>query len=294
MSPRQEITLLSVKREEQMECQVKDITVYYEEIGSGRALVALHGAPLDHRHILNDLEPLVVNRAGWRRIYPDLPGMGRTRAADWITHQDHMLDIILEFIDTIAPEERFVIVGTSYGGYLARGVVYRKGAQIDGMFINVPVIEADESKAELPQPKVVKEDAEFLAALGPDEQNMRDFIVAQSPELLQEFRQWFSPAGALADHAFLERLEKNNSFNFNVDLLSEPFLAPSLILTGRHDNWCGYRDAYKLLDNYPRATYVVLDRAGHALAIEQKALFRALAGEWLDRVEEYSLMKTSQ
>ena len=294
MSPRQEITLLSVKREEQMECQVKDITVYYEEIGSGRALVALHGAPLDHRHILNDLEPLFVNRAGWRRIYPDLPGMGKTRAADWITHQDHMLDIILEFIDTIAPEERFVIVGTSYGGYLARGVVYRKGAQIDGMFINVPVIEADESKAELPQPKVVKEDAEFLAALGPDEQNMRDFIVAQSPELLQEFRQWFSPAGALADHAFLERLEKNNSFNFNVDLLSEPFLAPSLILTGRHDNWCGYRDAYKLLDNYPRATYVVLDRAGHALAIEQKALFRALAGEWLDRVEEYSLMKTSQ
>lgn len=277
-----------------MECQVKDITVYYEEIGSGRALVALHGAPLDHRHILNDLEPLFVNRAGWRRIYPDLPGMGKTRAADWITHQDHMLDIILEFIDTIAPEERFVIVGTSYGGYLARGVVYRKGAQIDGMFINVPVIEADESKAELPQPKVVKEDAEFLAALGPDEQNMRDFIVAQSPELLQEFRQWFSPAGALADHAFLERLEKNNSFNFNVDLLSEPFLAPSLILTGRHDNWCGYRDAYKLLDNYPRATYVVLDRAGHALAIEQKALFRALAGEWLDRVEEYSLMKTSQ
>lgn len=277
-----------------MECQVKDITVYYEEIDSGRPLVALHGAPLDHRHILNDLEPLFVNRAGWRRIYPDLPGMGKTRAADWITRQDHMLDIILEFIATIAPEDRFVIVGTSYGGYLARGVVYRKGAQIDGMFINVPVIEADESQAELPQPKVVKEDAEFLAALGPDEQHMRDFIVAQSPELLQEFRQWFSPAGALADHAFLERLEKNNSFNFNVDLLSEPFPAPSLILTGRHDNWCGYRDAYKLLDNYPRATYVVLDRAGHALAIEQKALFRALAGEWLDRVEEYSLMKTSQ
>ena len=39
---------------------------------------------------------------------------------------------------------------------------------------------------------------------------MRDFIVVQSPELLQEFRQWFSPAGALADHAFLGRLDKNN------------------------------------------------------------------------------------
>ena len=277
-----------------MECQVKDITIYYEEVGSGRPLVALHGAPLDHRHILNDLEPLFVNRAGWRRIYPDLPGMGKTRAADWITHQDHMLDIVLAFIDTIAPEERFVVVGTSYGGYLARGVVYRNGTQIDGMFINVPVIEADESKAELPQQQVIKEDAVFLAALRPDEQNMRDFIVVQSPELLQEFRQWFSPAGAMADHAFLERLDKNNSFSFNVDLLSEPFPAPSLILTGRYDNWCGYRDGFKILDNYPRATYVVLDRAGHALAIEQKALYRALADEWLDRVEEYTLMNTGQ
>lgn len=276
-----------------MECQVKDITVYYEEIGSGRPLFILHGMPLDHRHMLNDLEPLFVNREGWRRIYPDLPGMGKT-AAGWVTHQDHMLEIVLEFIDAVAPEERFVVVGTSYGGYLARGVVYRKGAQIDGMFINVPVVEADEAKAELPQQKVIKEDAEFLAALRPDEQDMRDFIVVQSPELLQEFRQWFSPAGALADHTFLERLDQNKSFSFNVDLLAEPFLAPSLILTGRHDNWCGYRDAYKILDNYPRATYVVLDRAGHILAIEQKALFRALAGEWLDRVEEYTLTNTGQ
>lgn len=277
-----------------MECQVKDVTVYYEEFGSGRPLFALHGWPLDHRHMLNDLEPLFVNREGWRRIYPDLPGMGKTRAVDWITHQDQMLDIVLEFIDTVAPEERFVVVGTSYGGYLARGVVYRNGAQIDGMFINVPVVEIYETKAELPPQQVIKEDAEFLAALGPDEQYLRDFIVVQSPELLQESRKWYLPARALADRAFLDRLSKNNSFSFNVDVLSEPFLAPTLILTGRHDNWRGYRGAYKILDNYPRATYVVLDRAGHALTIEQKALFRALAGEWLDRVEEYTLTNTSQ
>lgn len=277
-----------------MECQVKDVTVYYEEVGSGRPLFALHGWPLDHRHILNDLEPLFVTREGWRRIYPDLPGMGKTRAADWVTHEDHIVDIVLQFIDTVAPEERFVIAGTSYGGYLARGVVYRKGAQIDGMFLNVPVVETDETKVELPQQKVIKEDAEFLAALEPDEQGMPDFIVVQSPELLQEFRKWVSPAVALADRAFLERLFKNYSFSFNVDTLPEPFPAPSLILTGRHDNWCGYRDAYKILDNYPRATYVVLDRAGHALPFEQKALFRALASEWLDRIEEYTLINTGQ
>ena len=102
-----------------MKCEVKDVSIYYEEAGSGRPLIALHGMPLDHRHILNDLEPLFVNRKGWRRIYPDLPGLGKTGPVDWITNQDQVLDIVLEFIDTVAPEERFVVVGTSYGGYLA-------------------------------------------------------------------------------------------------------------------------------------------------------------------------------
>jgi hypothetical protein len=48
----------------------------------------------------------------------------------------------------------------------------------------------------------------------------------------------------------------------------------------------GYRDAWTILERYPRATFAVLDRAGHNLAIEQERLFAALVGEWLDRVEE--------
>ena len=276
-----------------MNCTVRDMTVYYEEVGSGRPLVILHGWPLDHRHMFYDLEPLFVNRPGWRRIYPDLPGMGKTKSADWIIHQDHILDIVLEFIDTIAPGERIVVVGTSYGGYLARGVVYRKGPQMDGMFINVPVVEGDKSKRDLPPPTVIAEDAEFLAELETDEQRMRDFIVAQSPGLLRDFRQYYSTATAAADHAFLERLQKNYAFSFDVDSLPEPFMAPTLILTGRHDNWQGYRDAFKILGNYPRATYSVLDRAGHMLALEQQELFRQLASEWLDRVEEFSLSDTA-
>lgn len=38
----------------------------------------------------------------------------------------------------------------------------------------------------------------------------------------------------------------------------------------------------------PRATFAVLDRAGHGLPEEQPAVFKALAHDWLDRVEEFS------
>ena len=55
---------------------------------------------------------------------------------------------------------------------------------------------------------------------------------------------------------------------------------------GRQDSISGYRDAWAILENYPRATFAVLDRAGHGLGVEQRSLLGVLVDEWLDRVEE--------
>jgi pimeloyl-ACP methyl ester carboxylesterase len=63
-----------------------------------------------------------------------------------------------------------------------------------------------------------------------------------------------------------------------------PFERPTLILTGRQDDAVGYLDQWRLLPHYPRATFAVLDVAGHNLQIEQPELFTALMLEWLDRV----------
>ncbi len=267
-----------------MQCQVKGIPVHYKEFGSGRPFFGLHGWPLDHRHMVEEFEPLFADRPGWRRIYPDMPGMGQTPGADWITCQDQMLEVLLAFIDAVAPEERFVVAGTSYGGYLARGVVYQRGHQMDGMMINVPLVETDKDKRLLPEYRLVHQDPDYLAAKEPAD----DFpFTAQSMQALEHLRKYYNPAGAVADHAFLERVAKQYPFSFAVDALKEQFPAPSLILTGRFDHWCGYREAYHLLDQYPRATYAVLDRAGHALVTEENGPFLALASDWLERVEEY-------
>jgi pimeloyl-ACP methyl ester carboxylesterase len=59
-------------------------------------------------------------------------------------------------------------------------------------------------------------------------------------------------------------------------------------VTGRQDSAVGYLGAWELLDHYPRATFAVLDRAGHALPHEQPELLRALVSEWLDRVREHA------
>jgi pimeloyl-ACP methyl ester carboxylesterase len=70
------------------------------------------------------------------------------------------------------------------------------------------------------------------------------------------------------------------------DRLVRPLVRPALFVLGRQDSVTGYRSAWSMLESYPRATFAVLDRAGHALAYEQAPLFNALARDWLDRVEE--------
>jgi pimeloyl-ACP methyl ester carboxylesterase len=273
-----------------MECKIRDISIFYEEIGLGKPLFMLHGGSLDHYHMKNDMEPIFASRTGWRRIYPDLPGTGKTRSAEWIINQDHMLDVVLQFIDAVAPGQSFGVAGASYGGYLARGVVHQRAMQVVGLLLVVPVIEPDRGKRTLPKHQVLKEDEEFLAALAPGEQWLRELSVVQSLGLLEYQRDLIIPALAKADQEFVKRLEANNTFTFDVDTLPEPFPGPSLFLTGRYDPWCGYQDAYRILENYPRATFAILDRAGHALTYEQNILFKSLVNEWLDRVEEYAFM----
>ena len=269
-----------------MEVTVKSIPVHYEEFGAGVPIFMLHGWPVDHRHMVADMEPIFARREGWRRIYPDMPGMGRTPGADWITTQDQMLEIILDFIDQVAPDQRFVVAGTSYGGYLARGILYRRAAQLDGMLLLIPAIETDSARQNYPPQQVLIEDPRFLAALTEEEQDLRTMFVVQSCVELERVRSLIQPAIALADHAFLERLDQHFAFSFAVDELAEPFPAPVTIMAGRQDPWCGYREAWAILDNYPRGTYAVLDRAGHSFD-EDRIVFHALAEDWLNRVEEY-------
>ena len=270
-----------------MEVTIKGVPVYYEEFGTGIPVLMLHGRPTDHRWLAANMEKIFEGRQGWRRIYPDLPGQGKTPGADWINNQDDILDLLTEFIQTVAPDQRFVVAGMSYGGYLGRGVVYKLGSMIDGVCLWIPQVENDPAKLQAPPHQPVNQNPEFLAALTPNLSFMTDMAVVQQLETIEWFQTYGQPSFALADWAFLDKVGDLTSFSFPVDQPSEPFPGPALIVAGRQDAMVGYKPALELMDNYPRGTFAVLDRAGHFLDIEQVPLLQALTGEWLGRVEEY-------
>ena len=271
-----------------MRCNVNDVEVYYDVIGEGIPVIILHGSTLDSRSMTGCMEPIFEWRTGWKRIYIDFPGHGQTPGKDWIKGSDDVLRIVLDLIDRVIPNTPFILAGLSYGGYIARGIVHHRFEQVAGLLLIVPRIVSHPSKRILPAKSVLVRDEKFLAKIDPQlREGFEEVAVVQTQSHWSRYSKEIIPGVNIADNQFLERLQPTvDEFSFEVDKLPSRFGKPTLILVGRQDHWVGYQDAWAIIENYPRATFAVLDRAGHALQMEQNNLFNALVNEWLDRVEE--------
>ncbi|MGH9891664.1 MAG: alpha/beta fold hydrolase, partial [bacterium] len=51
-------------------------TLSYHVAGEGMCVLAVHGAYSTHHELASALEPILGSHGGYRRLYPDLPGMG--------------------------------------------------------------------------------------------------------------------------------------------------------------------------------------------------------------------------
>ena len=265
------------------------LSLHYRLEGEGRPVLLLHGRPTDHRAMVGAFEPIFKERAGWQRIYVDLPGMGKTTGGRWLAGNDDVVDLLLNFMDALWGERPFLVAGFSYGGYLARGILYKRMAQVAGLMLLAPAIGARREDRILPEPRIFGRDTDKFAQYPkPLVEQFAPLVVAHDTAVIDRLGEILAGM-AMADQALLSQMEPNYRFTFPVDQLPEAYDKPVLIVTGKHDAVTGYEEAGELAKTYPRATYAVLDRAGHAVHLEQSAIFNLLVHEWLDRVEESSV-----
>lgn len=55
------------------------------------------------------MEPIFNTKEGYKRIYLDLPGMGKSKSTEWIKSSDDMLDIVIRFIEKSYPMKIFYL-----------------------------------------------------------------------------------------------------------------------------------------------------------------------------------------
>jgi pimeloyl-ACP methyl ester carboxylesterase len=198
-----------------------------------------------------------------------------------------MLATVLHFLDNLIPNEQFVVCGYSYGALIARGIVHFRRNLVRGLFLFAPLIIAEPAERVLPERQILREDLALISRLSSEEANEFESIaVLQGEQEWERFRDEILIPSKRANDEFLERIRRNGyGFTFDIDANTPPFEHPTLIITGRQDHVVGFQDAWRLIDSYPRATFAVLDMAGHNLQIERPNVFEALVNDWLDRLE---------
>lgn len=257
------------------------MTLHFVSHGDGVPVLALHGWSPDHRLMTGCLEPIFGELSGYRRLYPDLPAMGLSPAGD-IDSSDGIMAALRAFIDEQIGDEPFLLLGESYGGYLARGLVAERPEQVRGMALICPVGTLEHQDRRLPEHVVLRTEPGVIESLEAGE-DFAELAVVQSAAALAAYRSDVAPGLAIADEAAMERIRKKWALTTAPES-GPPYTGPSLILCGRQDAIVGYEDQYELLSHYPRATYATVDVAGHNLQLEQPELLRAFVREWLLRV----------
>lgn len=258
--------------------------VHSVEYGSGKPILIIHGFCVDH-HLLLGLDPVFAVQGQWRRVYIDLPGMGRSAAGPEIDSADAVAEAVVSFARKTFGNERFAVLGSSFGGMIARHIVAEFGDQVLGLALLCPVAVAEPRARVVPGQTVLQKDPILLASL--DSEDGADYeavAVVQSPENWARFRESVLPGLRAFDQTAVERITSSYSLGIEPEHRSPKFQGPTVIITGRQDHVVGFHDQIALSDHYLRSTIAVLDRAGHNAHLDQPGLTGVLLDEWLVRM----------
>jgi len=254
-----------------MQIQVGDVAVHYTEHGSDRPVLVLHGTGVDHRETEACFEPALRTSADLRRIYPDLPGMGRTAAPSSLRGAEDILDTLFGFAAEVIGGARYLLAGHSTGAYFAQVMAERQPDRVAALALICPF---QPGLHDLPDHHVV---------IGPDamgDEVFRTYFVVHTPEMLERYHRHVAPSAALVDQEALERIGQRWEL---ARASASEYAGPTLIVAGRRDATVGYAAATELLGAYPHSTLAVVDDAGHALPHEQPEILRALLQQWVAR-----------
>jgi pimeloyl-ACP methyl ester carboxylesterase len=270
-----------------------DLQLYFTKIGSsGIPIIFLHGLGVDQRGLKHHFEQFFGKcpqlAAQFIRYYLDLPGMGYSNRPPDIRSSDDILHALLEFISTSLGEQEIIVIGESYGGYLARGIINQRFSQILGAELICPVIIPEKDQRNLPPHEIIYLDRDFKQALLKMDADVVEYMqsaVILTKETWWNYREFIQSALDIADKEFIKSLFfEHYKFSDEIDLAAEPYRFPVFFLLGRQDNVVGYQDAQKIFDNFQSGSMFVADGAGHNLIYEKPDFFEIITRHFFNSV----------
>jgi pimeloyl-ACP methyl ester carboxylesterase len=241
--------------------------------------------------MMGSLEPVFKKMMGFKRIYIDLPGMGKSNAVPGIRSSYDIFKITKSLIEDLTREQPFYMIGQSYGGYLTQCLA-KTLKKVEGIFLIAPVVVPEPEKRDVNTHRVFINEFKPKHFASSDEKETFKIMVVRTKQIWEETKKYILPGWMAANRGLLDKIYKG-SYRIPIDILKfkKKFIGHACFVLGRQDSVVGYRDALRVLDNYPRASVNIINPAGHHLQYEQPELFRLSLKEWLVNAMSSALAK---
>jgi pimeloyl-ACP methyl ester carboxylesterase len=247
--------------------------------GAGPPLVLLPWFGLSGDVMAAACEPALAD-TGWRRLYLDLPGTGKSGAV--AAKSDAVADAVAETIEALAGESPVALAGCSYGGYLAAELSRRHPDRVAGLLLicsGIRILPAERDLSGVlpaePEPGWLDEvPAQFR-------DHLSVAIGCQTREVGARLAAGFRLNGP-TDEPYLREL-RATGYQLGSETELSSLTVTATVIVGRRDRIAGFRDQFKMAAGNDAADYVLLHNVGHYLPFERPREFRTLALDWLSR-----------
>ncbi|KZE37278.1 esterase [Bhargavaea cecembensis] len=249
-----------------------DISLYYEEQGSGEPLILLHGLTMNHLHFSVDMARL---RRHFHVIAMDARGHGKSDKPEAYTIDDHIGDV-LALMDHLELDKTD-LVGVSMGSYIAQGVAIRVPERVDRLILVSTKSHGTTSSSQA----LFERHAEELEGL--------DFQEKMNAASKYMFRNLLEVADTMQNEDLNVRLTREqqkaanealNGFDFRPEL--RKIQAKTLVIAGSHDGLNPPKDGRETAALIPDAVFMEFRESGHLPNIEEPRLFYSVVKEFLD------------
>lgn len=279
-----------------MRVSVGDVELYVHELGEGRPIVALHGGPgLDGSVWFPALASLAA--AGFRILAPDHRGNGRSDVGDrdrWTVQQ--MADDVEALIGALRLE-RPVVMGHSFGSFVAQSHMIRHGSAAGYVLIGTisepGALEGIWERLERFQPEYLRKQVTVSWEREPTVETAAECKKLLADQLPFHVADPEGPlvAWVIANDRIVYQPEVLRHFATGGDYGMEDwrdelrdFQKPVLILSGEQDRTTPAASAHELAELLPNAEEVVIPGAAHLVLLEQPDASLAALGRFLARV----------
>lgn len=254
------------------------VELAYDEQGTGRPVLLIHGFPLCRRMWQPQLGPLAG--AGYRVIAPDLRGFGETPPERFPVSMDVYADDLVALLDRLGIAQ-VVAGGMSMGGYVLMNLLERYPQRISAAMFLVTRAAADDPAARTRRQQLADE----TLSSGP--QKVADAFESllfapetprQAPELVSQVREWMLATRPGGIAAGLLAMKQRRDY---IDRLSS-FDLPALVVGADQDLAVPLGHSVILSRGLPQARLQVIEGAGHMANLEQPDAFNRCLLDFLD------------